>query len=181
MITYKDVRLAINAQLTKTGIEINSRDVQEGFKRPSFFVHFDNSVRSADQHEVHKSLTVYIYYFPSDRSKYSIEVMEMQETLEELFDLKLIVKDRHFNVDEVRTDLVDGVLNASFDLAFYDARDRKYGVVIAEVDGDGNLTEGNGTPVEVPVDEIGNPILDGDMKPVPIEKMEHLEIEKAKE
>ena len=38
MITLKDLRLAINRQLSKTGHEVNSRDVQEGFNRPSFFV-----------------------------------------------------------------------------------------------------------------------------------------------
>lgn len=124
MITYKDIRLAINRQLKKTGIEITSRDVTEGFDRPSFFVQLDDVGRSGDENQVHKSMTVRIYYFPSDRYEYSIEVLDMQEMLENLFDLKLAVKDRFFNVDEVRTDVVDGVLNCSFDLEFYDGRER---------------------------------------------------------
>lgn len=124
MITYKDVKLAINQQLGKTGIEITSRDVKEGFNRPSFFVQLDNVGRSGDESQVHRSMTVQIYYFPTDRYEYSLEVLDMQETLENLFDLKLAVKDRFFNVDEVRTNVVDGVLNASFDLEFYDGRER---------------------------------------------------------
>lgn len=124
MITYKDIRLAINRQLKKTGIEITSRDVTEGFDRPSFFVQLDNVGRSGDESQVHKSMTVRIYYFPTDRYEYSIEVLDMQETLENLFDLKLAVKDRFFNVDEFTTFLNDGVLNCSFDLDFYDGRER---------------------------------------------------------
>lgn len=124
MITYKDIRKSINQQLSKTGIEINSRDVSEGFNRPSFFVQLNNIGRSSDESQVHRSMMVQIYYFPTDRYEYSIEVLEMQETLEELFELKLPVKDRFFNVDEFRSDTVDGVLNARFDLEFYDARSR---------------------------------------------------------
>lgn len=123
MITYKDIRIAINRQLAKTGIEINSRDVQEGFNKPSFFVQLNNVGRSGDENQVHKSMMVQIYYFPSDRYEYAIEVLDMQETLEELFDLKLPVKDRLLNVDEFTTFLNGGVLNCTFDLEFYDARD----------------------------------------------------------
>lgn len=128
MITYKDIRIAINQQLKKTGIEITSRDVTEGFNRPSFFVQLDNVGRSGDENQVHKSMTVRIYYFPSDRYEYFIEVLDMQETLEGLFDMKLPVKDRYFNVDEFTTYLNDGVLNCQFDLEFYDGRKFTYNV-----------------------------------------------------
>lgn len=128
MITYKDIRIAINRQLAKTGIEITSRDVTEGFERPSFFVQLNNNERSGDESQVHKSMTVQIYYFPSDRYEYFIEVLDMQEELENLFDLKLAVKDRFFNVDELLMDVIDGVLNCSFDLEFYDGRKFTYHV-----------------------------------------------------
>ena len=141
MITYKDIRFAINQQLKKTNIEITSRDVTEGFNRPSFFVQLDNNVRSADENQVHKSMTVQIYYFPTDRYEYSIEVLDMQETLEGLFDLKLAVKDRFFNVDEILMDVVDGVLSCSFDLEFYDGRKFTYNV------------DGTETPFE-PMEEL---------------------------
>src|SRR5690625_3258764 len=100
MITYKDIRIAINLQLEKTEIEINSRDVSEGFDRPSFFVQFSNVGRHGTETQVERTLTVTIYYFPSDRYEYAIEVLEMQEMLENLFDLKLRVKDRLLNVNE---------------------------------------------------------------------------------
>lgn len=123
MITYKDLRTAINLKLKNLGIEINSSDVSEGFNRPSFFVQFDNNIRSADENQVHKSLSVQIYYFPTDRYEYSIEVLEMQESLEELFDLKLPVINRQLTINDVTTILTDGVLNCSFDIEFYDGRE----------------------------------------------------------
>lgn len=124
MITYKDIRTAINQKLKTTGVPVNSRDVSKGFPRPSFFVQLNNVGRSGDENQVHKSMTVQIYYFPTDRYDYAIEVLDMQETLENLFDLKLPVKDRLFNVDEYNSFVIDGVLNCSFDLEFYDARNR---------------------------------------------------------
>jgi hypothetical protein len=124
MITYKDIKKAVNTKLSQEfGIEINSRDVQEGFNRPSFFVQLENTVRSGDESQVHKALTVRIYYFPTDRYDYSIEVLDVQEQLENVFDLKLSVQDRHFNIDEASSLVTDGVLNFSFDIAFYDGRD----------------------------------------------------------
>jgi len=126
MITLKDVRIAVNKQLKKTGIEINSRDVEEGFNRPSFFVQINNVGRHGTETQIERMLSINIYYFPSDRYEYAIEVLEMQETLEDLFDLKLRIKDRHLNVDEFNTFLNDGVLNCSFDIEFFDGRKKSW-------------------------------------------------------
>lgn len=122
MINYKDIRGAVVRQLKKTGIEVSSRDVTEGFIRPSFFIELSNVNRSGDRNQVHKSLSIQIYFFPTDRYEYAIEVLNMQEELENLFDLKLTVKDRHFNVEEFSTFLNDGVLNCSFDMEFEEGR-----------------------------------------------------------
>lgn len=122
MITLKDVRKAVNRQLDKTGIEINSRDVQEGFNRPSFFVQFNNVGRHGTETQIERALSVHIYYFPSNRYEYAMEVLDMQEQLEDLFDLKLRVKTRQLNVDEFTMFENDGVLNCSFDIEFSDAR-----------------------------------------------------------
>ena len=126
MIAYKDIKKAINRQLSKTGVDINSSDVTEGFERPSFFVQLINPIRSANENQVHKAMTVQIYYFPSDRYENSIEVLDMQDQLEELFDLKLSVHDRLLDINELNTDLIDGVLNCSFDLEFYDGRNKEW-------------------------------------------------------
>jgi hypothetical protein len=124
MITYKDIKIAINTYLkNKFGIEINSNDLKEGYKRPSFFVSFDNFIRSSNQEQVQKSFTVRIYYFPTDRYKYYVELLDIQDSLESLFDLKLEVLDRKFNINEVSTIVTDGVLEFSFDIEYYEGKD----------------------------------------------------------
>ncbi|OMC81854.1 hypothetical protein BK128_21540 [Viridibacillus sp. FSL H7-0596] len=125
MITYKDIKKAINQRIKSKfdNIEINSRDVTEGFNRPSFFVGLENNERSGDLSQVHKSLTVQIYYFPTDRYDYAIEVLDIQEQLETAFEMKLKVLNRFFNVDDAKAVMTDGVLSFSFDIAFYEARD----------------------------------------------------------
>lgn len=133
MITYKDIKMAVNRKLKTLGIEINSKDVTEGFIRPSFFVEFLNSIRSADENQVYKSLSVQIYYFPTDRYEYSIEVLDVQEQLENLFDLKLQVLDRFLNIHEVNSTVTDGVLNISFDIEFYDGKEYLEGPIMEEL------------------------------------------------
>lgn len=125
MITYKDIKKAINQRLKGEfgDIEINSTDITEGFNRPSFFVGLEDIVRSGDFSQVNKSFTVQIYYFPTDCYDYSIEVLDIQEQLENIFELKLKVLNRLLNIDEAKVLITDGVLSFSFDVAFYEGRD----------------------------------------------------------
>lgn len=123
MITYIDLKNEINTRLRETVVPVNSRDVTEGFNRPSFFVQFENNNRSSTESQVYKSLTVQIYYFPKDRYDYSEDVLDMQEILENMFDLTLKVQDRLLHINEVNSMVVDGVLNFSFDLEFYEGRE----------------------------------------------------------
>ncbi|TCO69503.1 phage tail terminator family protein [Marinisporobacter balticus] len=125
MITLKDIKIAINSLISANfTAEINSRDIEEGFKRPSFFVEFDNSKRSpTGEEQINRKLTVRTYFFPSNRYKHSIEILEIQEKLEEVFDIKLKVLDRYFNIDEVETVVSDGVLQFYFDIQYEEGRD----------------------------------------------------------
>ncbi|MED3549961.1 DUF6838 family protein [Cytobacillus praedii] len=124
MITYKDIKLAINSKLiNKFNIEVNSNDVKEGFIRPSFFVSLDNIAPSSTVDQVEKSLTVRINYFPTDKDNFSLELLDIQEQLENLFNLKLEVLDRLINIDEVNALTTDGVLEFSFDISFYDGKE----------------------------------------------------------
>lgn len=135
MITYTDIKKTINSSLKKKfNIEINSKDVSEGFIRPSFFVGIENPIRSSDETQVHKSMTIQIYYFPTDRYEYSLEIMDVQEQLENLFDLKLKVNDRYFNIDETRSNTTDGVLSFAFDIEFYDGKEIKDETLIKELE-----------------------------------------------
>jgi hypothetical protein len=136
MITYKDIKLAVNEKLISDfDYEIQSTDIKEGFKRPSFFVEFDNMNHSSTLTQVQRSLTITIYFFPSDRTSYSLEILDVQERLENLFDLKLSVLDRKFNVPETNSEVTDGVLIFSFDIQYEE------GKVVPDVDTLGNPIE----------------------------------------
>jgi hypothetical protein len=148
MITYKDIKLAINNLLIKKfNIEINSNDVKEGFKRPSFFVSFDDMVRSSSTDQVEKSMTMRIYYFPTNKDNCSIELLDVQEQLENLFDLKLVVLDRKLNVLEASSVVTDGVLEFSFEILFFEGKEVSPN--LGYVDEDGNpLVDENGNPIK---------------------------------
>ncbi|WP_096199513.1 phage tail terminator family protein [Bacillus sp. FJAT-45350] len=124
MISYKDILNVITTKLIKEfRIEINSNDVKEGFKRPSFFVDFDNVRRSSTEEQIERGLTIRIYYFPSDRNKNEVELLDVQEELESLFELKLGVFDRSFNIIETFSEVTDGVLNFSFDIEYFEGKE----------------------------------------------------------
>lgn len=120
MITLKDIKKAINNLISDNfTAEITSRDINEGFDRPSFFVEFDNIKKSlAGEEQIQRELTVRIYYFPSSRYQYSIEILDIQEKLEEIFSAKLSVSDRFLNIDEVESIVTDGILQFYFDIRY---------------------------------------------------------------
>lgn len=124
MITYKQIKKSINEKLkAKFNIEINSRDIREGFIRPSFFVDFENINKNALESQIERSFTVRIYFFPTDRNAPSMEILDVLEQLEEIFDLKLQVGDRHLNIFETNSETTDGVLQFEFDIHFEDGRE----------------------------------------------------------
>jgi hypothetical protein len=123
MITLKDIKTAVvsklNANFTQ---EVQSSDVKEGFSRPSFFVELDNATSSSTEEQKHRGLTVRIYYFPSDKNKNSIEILDTQEALENAFDLKLPVLDRKLTINETESVTTDGVLTFSFDIEYEEGK-----------------------------------------------------------
>ncbi|MEH7389652.1 phage tail terminator family protein [Bacillus sp. JJ1474] len=124
MITYRDIKTAIVKKLDdEFEIEIQSTDVIEGFHRPSFFVSFDNQNKSSNLDQIERSLTIRINYFPSDRYEYALEILDITEKLETVFDLKLPVLDRLININEVQSVVTDGVLEFSFDIEFFDGKE----------------------------------------------------------
>lgn len=120
MIGMKDIVKAINLKI-KHGfpkVEIQSEDIKEGFKRPSFFVDIDEDKASSfNSITKEKTSSVRIYYFPSDRYKNRIELLETQDRLEELFIGGLQVSNNFFiSIEELNFSKTDGVLQLSFEL-----------------------------------------------------------------
>jgi len=120
VISLKDILKAINILIKSNfpAIDIQSMDISEGFKRPSFFVDADN-YRSGSMMTLYKdrNLPIRIYYFPTSAKKNRIELIEVQEKLESIF-LNSIKVNENFviPINEVYADIVDGVLQFSFDL-----------------------------------------------------------------
>lgn len=127
MLTLKQIKLAINNMILEKfpDIEIISRDVSEGFVRPSFHVMFDNIDRDTRFYVSERSMTVRIYYFPSDRYEYSLEILDIQDSLESIFNLNLEVEDRVITINETRGQQIDGVLEFEFDFDFVESNERE--------------------------------------------------------
>ncbi len=126
MLSLKNIKLAINELIINKfpGIDIQSNDVKEGFKRPSFFVDFDNVYKIDHLSNFERGMTVRIYYFPSDRHKYQLEVLEKQEEIEGLFRLGFTIGDRHLSIaNSIESDVIDGVLEVSFELRYFDSHE----------------------------------------------------------
>lgn len=128
MVKYSDILKAINKKI-KEGFDkpIISSDVSEGFERPSFFTDFSN-IKSSDFMDYfnEKKLSVVIYFFPSDRYKNQMELMETTEKLEELFLRSpiLVGEGTRINIDEVDVDTTsDKVLMFSFDIETFEEYD----------------------------------------------------------
>lgn len=137
MITLKQIKTAVNTALKKnTGIKVNSKDIKEGFERPSFFVELDDVERIGLESQVEYSLTVRIYYFPSSEEEASIEILEMQDTLFEIFDTHLVVDNRLLHIIDPGTSESDGVLQFTFNLSFEDGREVEDAELIQEIDFD---------------------------------------------
>lgn len=122
MLPIEEILAAVNTKLKEAfHIDINSNDVTEGFDRPSFYVVFDNVAKTDYLRGFKRNLTVRIYYFPTNRYKYQLEILEKQQGIEALFRLGLQVNNRHLNIVEgIESYITDGVLQISFDLEFYD-------------------------------------------------------------
>lgn len=125
MLTLKQIKLAIiDMIMTKfPDIKIQSTDVTSGFKRPSFFVTIDNVNRDSRLYHSIRSMTIRIHYFPSDRNKYSLELLDIQDGLESIFNLNFKVEDRVITINDTRSQEVDGVLEFEFDLNFLESNE----------------------------------------------------------
>lgn len=123
MITWKKIKIAINDRLKqKFNVPINGNDISEGFKKPSFFVEFDEMRQEGLLTQTEKSAIVRIYYFPVTEGSASVEILDMMEQLGNTFDMKLSVEDRLLNITEPRFTVADSVLQFEFDISFEDGR-----------------------------------------------------------
>lgn len=120
IVKYTEINKAIVEKLNSTGIDTTSKDVSEGFERPSFFMSFDN-VRASDfmREALDREIIVRIYYFSSTVDNNEIELLDMQDKLNEIFlEDNLIRVNEYMNieVDELEFNVIDKVLHCYFDI-----------------------------------------------------------------
>lgn len=130
-MSYIKISKAVNRKLkTRFGLPIlSSGDVEEKITRPSFMVELDN-MGSSDFMSVSqdKKMTVRIHYFSSNKDKNKLENLSMIDSLDELFVKDSILKvEEGFSLDvdsDIDIDIVDKVLQYSFDIEFSELYDR---------------------------------------------------------
>lgn len=116
-------------------IPIQSSDIEEGFNRPSFFVEFDD-IRTAayGPRGTERNIPVTIFYFPSDRYKNRIELLEVQDRLEKTFSEAFPIMDGFVVYPlEVSSTTVDGVLQTSFEIYYIETDNTETGEEIQEL------------------------------------------------
>jgi hypothetical protein len=123
MVTLKELKKAINdvVKAEFSTIDIHANDVEEGFERPSFFTDFDFTYRRDYSGCFMREATVIIYYFPTNRNEYKLEVLEVQDKLENAIRKGFAVGGRHLHImDDIESEVIDKVLQVSFELEYYD-------------------------------------------------------------
>lgn len=122
MVTYSEIIKAINLKIQQSFLDVPFQSIEdkEGLIRPSFRTNIEG-ISASNFMNVAKDreLTVRIYYFPKEKYKYRMELLDVQDKLEDLFLLEnTIVTESSFVIEifEFQFDVVDGVLHFYFDL-----------------------------------------------------------------
>lgn len=119
MIKLLDLNKTINNILKSNfpNCKIYAGEVKEGFERPCFFTQIV-PLRSEYENKNYKSdrLMVVLNYFNEDDTE--LENIKMYDELINIFMMTLKVKERYFLLQNIRSSIVDNVLQFRFDLDF---------------------------------------------------------------
>ena len=119
MISLKEIMLSINKKINESLlIDVDSKNLEEDFERPSVRTSIDNLKTSAFMQTMkERNFIVRIYYFPKDREKNKIELLEIQEKLEKAFFSHLKIKGAFFiYIEEIIFNITDGILIGEFEV-----------------------------------------------------------------
>ena len=119
MISLKEIMKSINKQISnKLEIDVDSKNIEEEFERPSVRTSIDNLKTSVFMQSMkERNFIVRIYYFSKNREKNKIELLEIQEKLENAFFNNLNIKDAFFiYIEEIEFNVTDGILIAEFEV-----------------------------------------------------------------
>ena len=122
MLAINRVTAAVKKKLENTfkNIKIQSQDISEGFKRPSFFIELDNiNINDFMTKLQETELTVRISYFPSKVNYNTSEIYSTLDILNRTFigDNLLELEEGYVTeVNESNISVIDKVLHFDFDI-----------------------------------------------------------------
>lgn len=140
MLSRVKINKAINDLILAKfpGIPIQSRDVEEGFERPSFFVSIETNRTETFKSNMLRDMTSRILYFPTDQHIFKEEAYNVMDQLESLFGLNFAVEDRVITIDGADTFIVDKVIHYDFNFTYYeDTQQEETGEIMEELEYDG--------------------------------------------
>ena len=119
MATLIDLKKSINGVL-KTNfspVKLHSSEATEDFKRPAFFTQVIPVISEYDTvNFTSNSVMVVINYFSKKGTE--LENLIMYEDIKKAFGMTLKVNQRSFLLRNIRSEIVDGVLQFRFDLDY---------------------------------------------------------------
>lgn len=129
MLTLKDTLAAIVLKVKEELVDcsVSSQDIAEGFKRKTIYIYFDN-IRQNDfmKKFVEKKISIIMIYFPSDETKNTFELLEIQDKLMNLFTENGVIKLKegvYANIEEVNTFRHEGTIQFECQVYVYEEYD----------------------------------------------------------
>lgn len=132
MITIFDVNKCVNDTIQNAvknifdyNIPIVAEELKEPIERPCIKIIIDNHKNGKlNVFFQQKSLTVYVYFFAENDRHTKFDNMKVQSAIEQALLQGIFINDMWFDVEEVHTDSIDGVLCCSFDLEMIEEIER---------------------------------------------------------
>ncbi len=121
MITLVDIKKSINQVLKNNfpDCKLYAGEVTEGYVRPCFFTQvFLISSNNDTINYISNKLMIVINFFSKNQTE--LENLKIADELKLAFGMTLKVNDRYLKLENIRTEISDGVLQFKFDLNFFD-------------------------------------------------------------
>ena len=131
MVNYKDIDRAVALRLKNRfpNIDITSKDIEEGISRPSFFIDFRMINAEDFMHEsLERSIPITVYFFPREKEKNKIELLEKENDLQILFledNILAIDEFTKAEIEAIEFEKVDKVLQCRFDINLFESYERE--------------------------------------------------------
>lgn len=115
MVTMIDIKKSIVEKLEPLG-KVIANDIRSGFDKPAFFIQLMPLGDTPGVNISTITLMINIHYFPND--KIELENLKMLDNLRKIFIHTLKCGDRVFTLSDKRFDIIDNVLQFTFDIRY---------------------------------------------------------------